>query len=203
MKTGVLVIGAACLLWSCFGDVPHENPLDPDSPLFVSTGVVRGQVTTFYKPYLPISGVSVELWPGSYTAVTDSGGIFIIRNVPIGGYWAIASHRRYASDSTLITVEQENPARIEFKLDALPQIRNFTGRTTHVSNLLPEDDLYFARFEVQVTDPDGLADIAGVILNIPAPSIGLTDTMQATAEPGYTIWSCLARTFPAGSYTVW
>jgi hypothetical protein len=181
-KTRRLLAGAAILCWSCFGDVPHENPLDPGSALFVSTGTLRGQVTTFYQPYRPIRGVMLELWPSNLTANSDSAGFFVIRNTPAGEYLLYARHKNYAHDSTRVIIQQETPARVNFLLDALPQIRRVTGRTFHVSNLPPEDDVDFALFESAVDDPDGPADIAAVLMRI--AGINKTDTLRETSQAG-------------------
>jgi len=181
-KTKLLLACAAMSWWSCFRDVPHENPLDPSSQLFVSTGTLRGQVTTFYQPYRAVRGVMLELWPSSLTAVSDTAGFFVLRNAPAGEYLLYARHKDYASDSTRVIVQQESPVRVSFLLDALPQIRRVSGRTVHVSNLPPEEDVDFALFEAVIDDPDGAADIARVEMRI--PGINRVDSLSETSQAG-------------------
>ncbi len=182
LKVKLLTACAATFWWSCFNDVPHENPLDPGSELFVSTGSLRGQVTTFYQPYRPVRGVMLELWPSNLTTISDTAGLFVIRNAPVGEYLLYARHKNYAGDSTRVIIQQESPGRVNFLLDALPQVRRVTGRTFHVGNLRPEDEVDYALFEVQADDPDGPADIARVLLQI--PSIDRTDSLRETSQAG-------------------
>lgn len=172
----------AALLYSCFGEVPHENPLDPESPAFVSTGIVRGQVTTFYQPFRGIREVTLELTPGNMSTLTDTTGAFTLRNVPEGAYTLFARHKSFAIDSMRITVERENIARYTFQLDALPTITSVTGRTFHVENLPPEENVDFALFEARVEDPDGRADIAKVWMQIEGNT--RTDTLRETSQTG-------------------
>ena len=187
---------AAWLLWSCFGDVSHENPLDPDSDNFVETGVVKGTVTTFYPPRTTVAGVNIELWPGNLSTETDSTGTFSLRNVPVGEYWIIASDSRYAADSARLSVDQEVVARIDFQLNALPQIKSASGRTFHLGGATPEEELFFAHFVVRADDPDGVADIAQVEMRIAITNT--TDTLEATAETGKFELQLFAGDLPGG-----
>ncbi len=181
-QTKFLTVLAAIFFWSCLGDVPHENSLDPDSELFVSTGTLRGQITTFYQPYRPVRGVMLELWPSDLTAISDTAGFFSIRNAPVGIYLLYARHKNFANDSAGVIIQQETPARANFLLDALPQIRRVKGRTFHLSNSPPEDDIDYALFEVTADDPDGPADIARVLMQI--PSLNQNDSLRETSQAG-------------------
>lgn len=192
----MLLPATALLLSGCFGDVSHENPLDPRSDRFIKTGVLRGQVTTYYQPFLALRGVTIELSPQNLSTTTDADGLFSFREVPVGEYWVFARDPRYVKDSVRVTVQQEVPQRVQFKLDALPQIDAFVGRTFHVGSLPPEEDVYFALFEAEVSDPDGPADIARVTLEIPA--LGLQDTMQATATAGLFDFRLFGSELPRG-----
>jgi hypothetical protein len=124
----------------------------------------------------------VELWPSNLTANSDSTGFFVIRNAPAGEYLLYARHRNYANDSTRVIIQQETPARVNFLLDALPQIRRMTGRTFHVSNVAPEGAVDFALFEVAVEDPDGPADIAAVLMQI--AGLDKIDSLRETSQAG-------------------
>lgn len=196
MMRSLMALPAALVLSGCFGDVPHENPLDPGSDRFVETGVLRGQVTTYYQPFLALSGVTIELSPQNLSTATDSDGLFSFREVPVGEYWVFARDPRYVKDSVRVLVQQETPQRLLFKLDALPQITSFAGRTFHVGSLPPEEDVYFALFEAEVSDPDGLADIASVVIELPA--LGLQDTMQVTAAAGLFDFRLFGSELPQG-----
>ncbi len=187
----------AALLWSCLGEVEHENPLDPESPAFVSTGILRGQVTTYYQPFRAIRGVALELAPGNMSALSDTNGAFIIRNVPEGEYVLYARHKSFASDSMKVIVQQENSARVTFQLDALPQITSVTGRTFHVGNLPPEENVDFALFEANVEDPDGRADIATVWMQIEGNT--RVDTLRETSQAGLYDLTLFSADAPSGS----
>ncbi len=177
--------------------MPHENPLDPESPAFVSTGILRGQVTTFYQPYRGIRGVALELAPGNMNTLSDTTGAFTLRNIPEGEYTLFARHKSFASDSMRITVERENSARLTFQLDALPKITGLTGRTFHVNNLPPEENVDFALFEARVEDPDGRADIAKVWMQIEGNA--RTDTLRETSQTGVYDLKLFGNDFANGS----
>lgn len=185
------------LLLSCFGEMAHENPLDPQSPAFVSTGVVRGQVTTFYQPYRAIRGVTLELTPGNINTLSDTTGSFILRNIPEGKYTLTARHQSFATDTLGILVQRENSVRLTFQLDALPKITSFTGRTFHINNLPPEDNVDFAHFEARVEDPDGLADIAEVWMQV--AGLNRTDTLHETSQAGLYDLKLFGSDFSNGS----
>ena len=176
------ILLTALMFGACMNDVPHENPLDPDSEDFVETGIVRGDVRTFYQPRESIHGVKIELWPGNITTESDSSGDFNIRNVPVGDYWITAHRAEFASDSTRITVNQEEVARVEFQLDALPKIQNVIGKTFHLADEESGDDVFFAHFEVKADDPDGPGDVAGIITELTVAN--RIDSMQATSRTG-------------------
>ncbi|NUO78853.1 carboxypeptidase regulatory-like domain-containing protein [candidate division KSB1 bacterium] len=189
-----LLLLCAVLSWSCLGDMPHENPLDPQSPAFVSTGVLRGQVTTFYQPYRGIRGITLELSPGNMSTLTDTTGAFTLRNIPEGDYVLYARHKNYASDSVQVTVAQEASARLTFQLDALPKITSVIGRTFHVSNVPPEENVDFALFEARVEDPDGRADIAKVWMQIEGSA--RADTLRETSQAGLYDLKVFGTDFP-------
>ena len=53
---------APLLLSGCFGDVDHENPLDPLSGAYDPVGTVSLTVTQFYPPFEGLADVEVRFY---------------------------------------------------------------------------------------------------------------------------------------------
>ena len=73
---------------------------------------------------LALSGATVSLTPGSYSATTDDSGAFTIADVAEGDYTATASLAGYASASTTVSVSG-NMSDVAFTLS--PSVTTVTG----------------------------------------------------------------------------
>ena len=73
---------------------------------------------------LALSGATVSLTPGSYSATTDDSGAFTIADVAEGDYTATASLAGYASASTTVSVSG-NVSDVAFTLS--PSVTTVTG----------------------------------------------------------------------------
>jgi hypothetical protein len=192
-------VSAVILLTGCMGDVPRNNPLDPQSPLFRNEGQLTGRVTTFYPPFQPLKSVRIEVQPGLWGALTDEQGQFAMPPLPAGDYLIRAGREGYAADSAQVTVTPGRAVSVEFNLDALPVFRTTAVRSAHIRRWWPLDDLYMILYEAEVSDPDGLADVQQVTVATASATIPLADTLVAGSRAGLFARSRTARELPTRS----
>lgn len=165
----IMVLLCATALCGCLGEAEHSNPLDPGAPGFDSVGTVGGTTTRLYPPHSPVPGAEVQLSPGGFASISDAEGRFSIRGVPVGVYEITAEKDGF--ESLPKSIEIDLGAMVDthsVRLDALPAIESFMIRSLHISRWFPAKDLYFLEIVADVTDPDGLGDIAEVWIEIPA-----------------------------------
>lgn len=175
----VLVLGLGGLAGAgCLGDAPRGNPLDPESDNFTDAGRVVGRATRYYAPHAPVAGVEVRLTPGPYMAHSREDGHFEFRDVPSGRYRIVAEKADFAVAEDSVTVLLGETTEKEMRLGALPRVVDLALETVHISRWWPVDDLYLLEVSATVEDPDGIADIEAVWLEI--PEFGFTDTLQST-----------------------
>ncbi len=174
----ILVLAAGCL-----GDVEHTNPLDPMTPGFEEVGGVEGTTTQYYPPFRPLPSVEVILEPGGWITRSDAQGRFSFSEVSTGTYTLSAGREAYqAAPDTTIEVRLGQRTQLDLRLDGLPRLNQLRLSTHHVSRWWPQEDLYFLTIEAEVDDPDGVADLRNVWLEI--PHFQFVDTLNTTATPG-------------------
>lgn len=171
-------------LWAgCLGEAPRGNPLDPLSEGFEAAGDVVGRVTGFYAPFSGLAEAEVRLTPGPYVAQTDADGQFVIEGVPVGMYEITAVKDGYEVGLDTVAVAVGQARRKELRLSGLPAIASLTLQTSHVSRWWPPPlDLYVLTVTADIVDPDGLADIDSVWVEIPA--LGFDAPLPAAQVPG-------------------
>jgi len=172
------------LFTGCFSDAERQNPLDPKSALYQDTGTISGSVTNYYPPLIGIPGAELKIIPGFQGVQTDYAGTFQIKRVPVGEYLLIATRLGYATDSTLIQVENGRVTSHDFQLDALPRFSEPEITSIHTSRWFPLPyNLYYCYFQVKVDDPDGDSDIQQV--TIQCETVGLVDTLEYLPTTGF------------------
>lgn len=183
IKSGYpLLLGGIFLNLCCLDDAERNNPLDPKSNDFENVGRVAGQTLTFYSPFTSIATVDIRLRPGTLVTQTDEDGQFTFEKVPVGKYQVSAAKEGYALASDSIEVILGETRNVRLNLDALPVISGFEVKTAHISRWFPQTELFLLEVAAQVSDPDGVNDVALAYLEIPA--ISFLDTLLVTQEPG-------------------
>ncbi len=193
MNRASLLIGMVCVLSlaggaGCLGDAPHDNPVDPQSALFVREGGVFGLVTD--RAGTPLSEAEVRLIPGRSGAQpelvtrTDSRGEFEILGAAEGSGYRLMVHKEGYDDGMIEAIEIK-PGIVEelsaFRLNALPFITNTAFRTIHISRWWPSNDLFFLEVNADVADADGPFDIERVWFEI--PDLNYSITLDARVQP--------------------
>lgn len=190
-----LLTVALLLMIGCFGDAPHDNPLDPNNSPALPGLTLKGFVFTFYQPFRAIPSATLMLEPGPRISVADQNGSFSFGQLPPGSYQLTCRAPGFMPDSLQFTLSADTT--VNFNLDALPAFLDIRLQTHHVSRWFPPDDSYFLTIEVTVDDPDGVGDIRRVhyLIN----PIGYADTLTVNSDPSVFTAQRFSNQFPTGS----
>ena len=172
-----MFVGAALFVWGCFEGAPHSNPLDPRSENFENSGAITGTVTGFYPPFAGLERVEVRLSPGDRLTHSNANGQFDFPDVEPGRYTVIAQRPGYATAADTIDVNLNEQTSVALRLNGIPFLVDADLRTFHLSRWWPPpQDQYWLDISIQASDPDGVADVEAVFLEIPV--VDLVDTLQ-------------------------
>ena len=171
------------MVWGCFEGAPHSNPLDPRSDNFENAGSVTGTVTQLYPPFSGLSGVELRLSPGDYLTTSDGAGRFDFLGVEEGRYTISAELDGFIAEEQVVDVEINQQAGVIFRMDGVPFIRELDIQTFHLSRWWPPPvDQFWLDISARVDDPDGIADIEAVFVDIPI--VDLADTLLVERDVG-------------------
>ena len=185
---GIVVALSVVLGTGCLGDAPHDNSFDPDSDRFVKEGQVSGIVTDRTGAGLP--DAEVRLLPGSGVSQsdmltqTDSRGVYRFANVLEGDGYRLRVQREGYDERMVEAFDVQASVLKELptlQLNALPVLLDASFRTIHISRWWPTNDLFFLEVSADVTDADGLIDIAQVQFEI--PDLGFSVRLDPQAQP--------------------
>lgn len=189
----VLILCSLMLIQAgCAPDAPHDNPLDPQSVSYRGDGNLTGKVLTLGIPYSGISGALVTVEQARSTEtnaeLTASDGSFSFSHAPSGSLMVVISKPSYMSDTLHIFLSVGGSYNTTVHLDALPQITNQKVVTTAIEQLWP-GTVFFATVTANVTDPDGIGDIADSSVHVqidsasfPMQYSGGTGEFEATIQ---------------------
>ncbi|MBD3289153.1 hypothetical protein GF337_10140, partial [candidate division KSB1 bacterium] len=155
------------IIAGCVKDAERDNPLDPKSDHFNDRGSIRGRVYSYYQPFHPLRDADVMISPGYYWQTTDEYGDFKFTDFPAGDFTIYVSKNGYAPDSADVSLEPGDEEYFQFNLNGLPDLQSKQLAIGHISRWWPTNDLYIMKTEVEISDPDGVADIQSVQLSIP------------------------------------
>ncbi len=202
---GISCALALVLAAGCGKDAPHTNPLDPLSGA-PEVGSVAGAVVRLAAPQTPVAGAEVTLAARDavggmrprFVGNADNQGRFHFQGVPAGAYALRVQAPGFAEAADSVEVRLGRTAETVLALSGLPAAELTDLRTYHARHSWTETDTYMLHGTAEVTDGDGLGDVALVWLEV--PEIGLLDTLAAVpGAPGrYTIALSNAD-MPAGS----
>jgi hypothetical protein len=175
------------MFFGCVSDVPHDNPLDPQSPKYSSDASIKGRVVLKNYPLTGISGVVVRTESNDYATVTDSLGYFSFNKVPQGNYTLIFSRVRFVADTIRIAVEAGKTSEVAATMNALPTISKMSVLTRRIARYFPST-LYYAAFSATVSDTNGIGDLDSVWLVIDTLQFPMTYSVTAK-EFQYTLYT--------------
>lgn len=177
---GIVLLG----LQACLAPAEHTNPLDPQSPLYTSTGSISGQVTSFYQPFQPLVGATVQLLPPGLSRQTGTNGVFRFTDLEPDTYTLIASAAGYAVDSVRVTVARRRETVHQFHLNGLPIVQEARITSANVATREATSNRLFLEVNASITDPDGAGDILRV--SVMLPEFGFADTLGRESAAG--VW---------------
>ena len=150
---------------SCVSDASYENPYDPRSGQAEKGGVIRGTVTKFYDLNVPVDSAKITILPSGIYLDTGINGRFEFRNIPAGEYKVFCEKKGHATDSVSVNLVNDEIEH-NFRLNAIPEIKESTLATHHISRWWPVDDRYSMELKVKVEDKDGINEIDSVWMTI-------------------------------------
>lgn len=176
----ILLAGLIALFYltSCFDDIAHDNPIDPNNS---NQGLqLKGNVQTLYAPVSPIPNAIISIKQLNKNIFSASDGTFEFNNLEPGSYVIFCSAPGYNMDSAAIEIKSHT--NINFFLDGLPYFEKITLSTHHITRFFPVDDFFNITIETIVNDPDGISDIQKVFFDI--PEFASSDTLPASLVAG-------------------
>lgn len=149
----------------CAPNAPHDNPVDPSSPGYKSTGVLSGKVLSLSLPYQGIAGALVLIQQNGQAEFTSSDGSFSFQSAPSGDITLIVTKSSYLADTININILPGRSYDEEIHIDALPQVSGAKIVTSKIDQWWP-GPVYSALVSANVTDPDGIADIDSIYVQV-------------------------------------
>jgi hypothetical protein len=144
----------------CQWDPPHDNPLDPGSNAYhFPFGSSKVTIQTLVGQ--PIKDATVLLPELGQFGVTDSNGVTLFEELPIGKWWVVAfrdniGYDVYARDSAQLTVSINESSELTLPLDGLPKIITaYAISVAFIDTLQQYDPIYSIRLKSTILDPDG------------------------------------------------
>lgn len=160
------------ILSGCAPHAPHDNPIDPASPNYKTSGNLSGKVLTLGLPYTGIPGALVTIEGTNSAELTLTDGSFDFLNAPSGNITLVITKPLYLSDTIKITLPLGGKDSIQVNMDALPQLTGAQIVTSRVDQWYP-GPVYTALVSASVSDPDGYLDVDSVYVQIDSLAFGM------------------------------
>ena len=168
------IFALSLLLMQCISDAPRTNILDPalsnNRLIKVEGNVTRLNATTA----IPDAKVFI-IGSDARTLSTQNGAYVLQAELPEGEYQIACTAEGFSADTVVASLKVGSPTKVNFQLNALPEISSVSLLTRHIGSFIPPNQL-FADLTVTANDPDGFSDIQSVLVEIPA--FGFRDTLQ-------------------------
>jgi hypothetical protein len=173
-------------------DAPHDNPLDPQSPGFISTAGVMGTVTVLNQN-TPLVSAMITSKEDGISTISDASGSFSFNHLTIGTQTLICSKFNYTSDTQHIVLQTQTTPRIHFTLNGAPYAVSQNIYTRKIDQYYPSPQ-YFVDITTSVSDPNGITDIDSVWFAVTNPSGGFIGSDMLLFPMIYDVSSRLFKT---------
>ncbi len=170
------------LMISCTQNADRDNPLDPRSGDYETSGRLEGHVYTYYAPFQPIASALITLLQGNQTTITNQAGAFAFTHLSPDTYQLAVSYSGYAPDTAEVVIQSNHTTSIQFNLDGLPQLDTLVLNSGFQHEHYPFEPVRMIDVMAKVHDPDGPADVASVAVVV--PDIGFRDTLSISLVIG-------------------
>jgi hypothetical protein len=156
----------------CVDDAPHDNPLDPSSESYVSTGSVSGRII-ITNTNTGLSSADVWNETAAVSVTTDSNGHFSFGTLPAGAHKFIAAKQNFTNDTFTVTVQNGTGVSVIRSLNGAPIVTYQQILTRKIDQYFPSPQ-YFVEITATVTDPNGIAELDSVWFGVDSLRYPLT-----------------------------
>ena len=150
----LIVVGFGC------HDAPRDNPLDPQSPQYISTASLTGTVTILNQS-TPLPSATITSLEDGVSTITNAFGAFSFDHLTIGTQTLVCAKTNYMPDTQRIVLQTQTTANIHFSLNGAPYVVSQNIYTRKIDQYYPSPQ-YFVDVTASVTDPNGITDIDSV-----------------------------------------
>jgi hypothetical protein len=151
-------------------DAPRDNPLDPQSPQYISTASVTGTVSILNQS-IPLPSATITSIENGVSTVSNASGAFSFDHLTIGTQTLICTKPNYTPDTLHIVLQAQTTAQVHFSLNGAPYIVSQNIYTRKIDQYYPSPQ-YFVDVTASVADPNGITDIDSVWFCVTYPSTG-------------------------------
>lgn len=174
MKLKLLLLFLSFGLWSCLGDAPRNNPLDPSNNNSTLSSL-NGTVLTYRVPHQAISGVKVIWENDNIYSYTDNLGKFNLKDVTREPGWLFFETNAYLFDSVFIDWKTISSG-VEKYLNTKPVLQNVLFYSS-IRNRYPDRKIISLNLNIDISDADN--DVDSVLIQ--SQSLGISTYLNYDA----------------------
>jgi hypothetical protein len=154
-----IIIFPIGLFFGC-QDAPRDNPLDPQSPQYISTASVTGTVSILHQS-TPLPSATITSIEDGVSTMSNTTGVFSFDHLTLGTQTLICTKSNYTPDTQRIVLHAQTMAQVRFSLNGTPYIVSQNIYTRKIDQYYPSPQ-YFVDITASVADPNGITDIDSV-----------------------------------------
>jgi len=161
MEHSILIISfLATALFSGCRDAPHDNPMDPSSPEYVSTTSVTGHIYLL-DIHSGLAQAKIYSVQNEITVVSDGNGFFSFQYLSVGPQTLVCSKDNFVSDTQRVVLQNRISTDVTFYVNGAPSVLSQNILTRKIDQYYPSPQ-YFVDITASVTDPNGIIDVDSV-----------------------------------------
>lgn len=161
-------------MWSCLGDAPRNNPLDPSNENSTLSSL-NGSVLTYRVPHQAIPGVKVIWENNNIYTYTENPGTFDLKDVTREPGWLFFETNAYLYDSVFIDWKTISSG-VEKYLNTKPVLQNVLFYSS-IRNRYPDRKIINLNINADISDADN--DVDSVLIQ--SKSLGVSTYLNYDA----------------------
>jgi hypothetical protein len=154
----------SCGIFGGCKDAPRDNPLDPQSPQYISTATITGTVAILNQN-TPLPFATILSMENGSATTSDASGTFSFENLTVGTQTLICTKENYTPDTQQIVLQTRAIKHVNFSLNGAPYILSQNIYTRKIDRYYPSVE-YYVDITASVTDPNGVTDIDSVWFSV-------------------------------------